>query len=219
MASYSFNRTAVQRYSDRIIDRALSYVGMNVRQAIKRSLKVQRKKRPHSLPGEPPLVNTTKSPLKTRILYALDKLRKRVIIGPAIFPQRKSTGTPVPQLLERGGSATIETITYKKSTPRPRTRLVNRRGDLWANRPFYSRTTKKDRKAGVGRYTYFYTREAWERATKTPGSKLIKWFRAREKRQKKKVTIEPRPFVEVALEKYISSGGVDKALQRSIQRG
>lgn len=155
----------------------------------------------HSKPGEPPFRHS--GGLYNSILW--DKVLEnrtllKVIVGPTNFAGRPSGEGSVPTILEKGGTVIRREVVYRPSgANRRRFRSVNKKGDLWSNRPQLVNSTKSDRADGGGRYTYFYTREAWERATKTPGSPLIAWLRAREQYIEKRIYIAPRPYMEPAV--------------------
>ncbi len=111
------------------------------------------------------------------------------------------------------------TMPHLSSVVAAMVRIVNKRGDLWSNRPDLKRATKSDREKGNGKYTYFYTTEAWERATKTPGSRLIAWFRAREMQVEVTSKIAPRPYMAPAVKYETSDERWTARVRRAASKG
>lgn len=175
----------------------------------------------HSAPGEPPYRRTGglyNSIIWDRVLE--NRTLLKVVVGPTVFSGQPTGDLSVPAVLEKGGTVRKRVTEYQPSrSSGSRVRIVNKRGDLWSNRPFLARATKKDRKQGDGRYTYFYTTEAWERATKTPGSRLIAWFRAREKAVEVTSKIAPRPYMAPAVKYETSDERWTARVRRAASKG
>lgn len=171
----------------------------------------------HSKPGEPPFRHT--GYLYNYILW--DKILENrtlltVIVGPKELPGQPSGNHSVPTILERGGTVTKRVIEYQRSTPRPRFRNTNKRGDLWSNRPTLKKSTKADREGGNGRYTYFYTYDAWKKASQSP--RFRQWARGKETVVEKRIYIAPRPYMEPAVKYETTPERWTARLQRAAAR-
>ena len=171
----------------------------------------------HSKPGEPPFRHS--GGLYNSILW--DKVLEnrtllKVIVGPTNFAGRPSGEGSVPTILEKGGTVIKRVIEYRRSTPRPRFRNTNKRGDLWSNRPTLRNSTKEERGEGNGRYTYFYTREAWEKASQSP--RFLQWARGKETVVEKRIYIAPRPYMEPAVKYETTPERWAARLQRAAAR-
>jgi hypothetical protein len=92
-----FDREAVVSVADRFTSKSLSRFGAFTMTRIRRSL---RARKGVSEPGSPPSVHG--SIYRKSILFYYDRARKSVVIGPYQFNGNRST--PVPELLESGGS-------------------------------------------------------------------------------------------------------------------
>lgn len=120
--SMFFDRGHIEAMLGKGEAKALSKMGAYVRTTAKGSLKYATKKNASSLPGQPPRVHrgqmfTSKnkktgvtaarsaSPLKELIYFTFDSASKSVVIGPAKF--KPTVRTPVPAVLEHGGTAVI----------------------------------------------------------------------------------------------------------------
>jgi len=93
-----FDRRAVKDAIDRETRAALSRFGAYVRTRARTSI---RKRKGTSLPGQPPFSHV--GTLRNGILFAFDRERASVVIGP--FPFRP--GSPGPRLLEYGGFGVV----------------------------------------------------------------------------------------------------------------
>lgn len=92
-----FDREAVANIADRFTARSLSRFGAFTMTRVRRSL---RTRKGVSEPGSPPSVHGTI--YRKSVLFYFDRVRKSVVIGPYQFNGNRST--PVPELLESGGS-------------------------------------------------------------------------------------------------------------------
>jgi len=107
-----FDRQAVMSATDRGKRRFLNRAGATVRLVARRSI---RKRKGISQPGSPP--SSHAGGLKRGIMYGYDSARQTVVAGPVLYPSKKSGGTPVPELLERGGTVTrVDPKTRKVKT-------------------------------------------------------------------------------------------------------
>jgi hypothetical protein len=120
---------------DKATVRALSKFGAFVRRRSKSSLRYATKNRKVSFPGKPPVVHRAgqftreskvkgkvvrrpSSPLRELIYFAYAKQTKSVVIGPAVFSNRKGGGGHVPRVLEEGGVSTVSRKVRAPSTGR-----------------------------------------------------------------------------------------------------
>lgn len=141
VGNWRLDKRKILRHTDKVMNMALGFWGRGVQREMKRLLKKKPSKdhNIHSQPGQPPLIQDKQSPLYRLILYAVDRVNKRVIIGPAFWQSKSRGSTTVPQRLERGGRAVIR-VTEK----RPSIRVVDRAH-------------------------YFRGRQAWENARRSRG--------------------------------------------------
>lgn len=105
-----FDRKAIQDELGKTYARALSKAGAFIRTTARRSM---RRRKRASEPGTPPSVHSRNAVANLRnILFAYDRRRQSVVIGPVLLNQKQSlngqllAGT-VPQLHEFGGTAGI----------------------------------------------------------------------------------------------------------------
>lgn len=105
-----FDRKAVTRALDREKKKRLSRAGAFVRTRARSSI---RRRKGTSRPGRPPFSH--EGSLRRLLLFAYDRGRDTVVVGPVPFRQARQTA---PQLLEHGGQtrAGRRTLTY---LPRP----------------------------------------------------------------------------------------------------
>ena len=187
MAGYYIDRKLLKGLSDEIAVKALTYIGRDLQQGIKRQLKSNSKKNPHSLPGQPPLVHgATTSPLKRLVNFVVDEKKKTVVAGPMVFEQSKSDSEkPVPNILERGGTAIAHVVEYRNTFNR-RFRMVSER---WKS--------KASRKRGLSSDGF----RAWKNKYKYEVNKPV--------------LILPRPFVSPTFQRYLDGDGVRKAIMRA----
>ena len=182
---YKFDKNKVLKSAKRRSRKALEFIARDIQQRMRRKLKVRTKKQPHSRPGDPPRIDTPRSPLKKLINYAITE--NKVLVGPMIFRGAKGRQSkPVPSILENGGRTIAEITEYMN--------LVHRRFQY-------------------GRGGWFKNAAARKRAVTSSGYK--EWKRAHTFRSSRQVNIQARPFVRVTYNEFIRGGGIKKAIQRA----
>lgn len=184
-----FHGDKVLRRQKRIGNRALLFIARDLRKKMRDRLHRQSQKNPHSKPGESPLVDTGKSPLKTLIHYSIDKSTGRVFVGPMRFRDSKTkTSSTVPHILEKGGTAIAHVKEFRPE-------VLNRVSRRQPGKMYFSTPAKRRRAQQAERY------KEWRRNS----------FHV----VNRPVVIKPRPFVEITKIEYMQSGGPAKALKRA----
>jgi len=107
-----FDRPRVKSAVDRATRQRLSKFGSFVRTAARSSI---RRRKAASKPGQPP--SSHLGLLKQHIYFIYEPNNRSVIIGPALLNQRRQS-TPVPELLEHGGTVQRNTVSLLYA-PRP----------------------------------------------------------------------------------------------------
>ena len=187
-AGYFIDLKRLMFLGEKLSTKTMRYIAIDLQNGIRATLKVRNRagKGNHSRPGEPPLVETGKSPLKTLVQWNLDERKLNLKVGPELFKDSKGQdlANPVPKVLERGGRVITHVTEYidvvKRHYRRPK----------W----FLSNASRK-------------------RAMRSTGWK--KWHDDHKYTVNKPVTIAPRPFVSVVYDKYFHGDGVRRALKRA----
>ncbi len=141
---------------DRAKRRMFSRAGAFVRRRAKSSIRTSKN---YSAPGKPPRQRTG-SRFRQSILFAFDRQRESVVIGP--FKYGKSTNPPAPELLEHGGSHMLKRDQIMRVAPGPgenKGRVIKtgkrviplKRGTVvkYEPRPFMFPALKKEAEAGT----------------------------------------------------------------------
>ena len=129
-----FDRKKFLKQKRREVMRALHFIGGDIRWKMQGKLKPRKSRNERSLPGQPPLIASKSSPLKKRILYAIDTRTEKITVGPTYWPESKSP-VKVPAVLEKGGKAWYNTWEIKDPVRiRTRERYFRSRTDWEAAR-------------------------------------------------------------------------------------
>ena len=190
---------------------ACKYAAFDVRRAAQRSIKSggknsRSKNWQFSKPGEPPRSHL--GTLKNAIRFESN--------GPdsyLIGPERVGASTAL-KALEYGGTGTFRETDYSAQYVAKRRRRTRARsfdsaeircrvhGTVRASRPaavrpYYLYSKELNRGVTVREYKYFYSREEWIAATKSPA--FQSWARQQSRQTTTTVQIAPRPFMRPAL--------------------
>lgn len=189
---------------------ALKYTAIDVRKAAMRSIKSGGKNKRSknwrfSKPGEPPLSHL--GTLKNAIRY--EKTDSGYIIGPELVGASKTLKT-----LEYGGEGAFIEKDYapeyaQKRRRRKKTKSYEKRGwrcqrhgTVRASRPatarrYYIYSKSLGRGVYVDTYQYFYSKEEWIAATKSPTFQA--WARRQYQTTRSTVSVAARPYMRPAL--------------------
>lgn len=173
-----FDRGKVVSAEDRATRRVLPRFGAFVRKTAKGSM---RKAKKSADPGKPP--KSHEGLLKKFLFFVYDRLRRSVIIGPALLNQLAGGGDqPVPELLEEGGTAERRLLfMWREADGRRRVSAAIRgQGDVVA-------TGRGLRDRRTGRFV---------------SKRKVEVIHSRSA-PKQRVTYEPRPFMGPAFEKEL----------------
>lgn len=186
-----FNKAGLKKIIGDINAEYLFRAGSALRSRAKSSLKpgkISNGKRQHSKPGEVPYIWGS-SPLKNLLFFALDPYNNSMVVGPELFNTKNKR--PVPGVLEYGGNVDIKVAEYVPKNKRK-----------WGSKHYEGSRPKL--KSGKGDYSYFRSTSAWENASNSTAFQA--WGRSNNpKYTVMKVTIEPRPFMQKALNQITSA--------------
>lgn len=147
-----FDRLAVQKQLADHERNALSQIGAYIRRAARSSI---RRRKAVSQPGSPPSAHSTDAVATIKnILFAYDRSRKSVVIGPVLLHKRHqgvtNSGT-IPETLEAGGTVMItERLVGNRWMPSNGRRVrpgqkTRRRRAVYGPRPFMGPAFEKEK--------------------------------------------------------------------------
>ena len=184
-AGYYFDAGILRGISVLLARKALEYAARDLQQGIRRVMKRQTKKFPHSKPGEPPRLSGVDSPLKKLVAWNVDEKALSLKVGPMIFKDSKGNNTStVPHILEKGGTAIAHVTEFRNIVHKKKLRPK-----------------------------WFTNDDAKKRAKGSSGWKI--WYNDNTYTVNKPVQIKPRPYVAPQFKRYLEGDGIRKALMRA----
>jgi|JI10StandDraft_1071094.scaffolds.fasta_scaffold68876_7 hypothetical protein len=202
-----FDRANVQAMIGKRNAAAMSKAGAYIR--TRAQTKVLKRKKSRSRPGQPPHVHSKDRVHNLKYIhFFFDKTKESMVVGPSKVPATNAysptlmAGYTVPQIMEHGGTITI---VEEKPQDTPNVTYDWRRKGVY-NNPTRRANPKKRMKHSRGRRR---PRKHWKPLPKgDPRKPLL--------RRRRRVRIDERPFMSVALKMEIKSGLVRKSWYSSV---
>jgi len=109
-----FDRAAIKNLADKVVRKGLSKFGAFVRRRARSSI---RKSKKISEPGKPPRAHSPEPNLRT-IVFAYERHKQEVVVGPVLLRSKAQSTDPVPGLQEHGRKTTLVRETKRRTTRR-----------------------------------------------------------------------------------------------------